>query len=30
MNDHALLIIIAIETTVLLLFGGYGTFRGRP
>ena len=30
MNDHALLIVIAIETTVLVLFGGWGAFGRRP
>lgn len=29
MSDHALLIIIVIETTFLLLFGGYSAWR-RP
>jgi hypothetical protein len=30
MSDHALLIIIVIETTFLILFGGYSMWGRRP
>jgi hypothetical protein len=30
MSDHALLIIVAIETTFLVLFGGYNAWGRRP